>query len=108
MKKILTILLTLLGLPCMAYQNYMLMADKVISDVKITNNDVLSIEEFKNYNTENKMILIIPKNIGTSKISFCKGNKKICLKVKIKEDKTYINMVNGIKLVPIDIPQELK
>ena len=53
-------------------------------------------------------MIIIPHQTGYTRLSFCKGKKHINLLVKVSENETCIKHVNGIKLIPIDLPPELK
>lgn len=109
MKKFLVLIFSLfVSMPAMAYQNYILMADKPITNIQISNDEVLKVEPISSTKGKGTSMMIIPRTVGATRLSFCKGRKKMHLCVSISEDKTYIKSKNGIKLVPVDLPVELK
>lgn len=122
MKKILlTALISFVTLPCMAFENYMVLTDHPISKVKVGNENIITVEpietnactrkEIEKYGEEkcfSKSMMIIPHCVGSTKLSFCKGKKRIRLTVRVYENETCIKRVNGVKLVPVDLPPELK
>ena len=67
---------------------------------------IMGVEETVSSN--GKAMIIIPHQTGYTRLSFCKGKKLINLLVKVSENETCIKHVNGIKLIPIDLPPELK
>lgn len=109
MKKILSLLMiAIIGLPSMAYQNYMLMTDHELSDVKVKDTNILNVNEIKSLNCQEHTMMITPINEGKTDITFKKGKRKIKMTVKVHENETYIKDRQGIKLVPVDLPMELK
>ena len=109
MKKILLVLIMMFAsLPCFAFQNYMVLTDKQISKIKVSNEEIITVQPIKALNNEGKAMMIIPHNIGYARLSFCKGKKHINLLVKVTENETCIKHVNGVKLIPIDLPPELR
>lgn len=108
MKKFLVLIVSLfISMPAMAYQNYILMADKQITNIEVSNSDILKIEPMCTTKGKGCSMMLIPKNIGATRVSFCKGRKKINLCITIFQDKTCIEKINGVKLVPVDLPLEL-
>lgn len=108
MKRFLILIISLfVSMPAMAYQNYILMADKQISNIEVSNPDILKIEPMCTTKGKGCSMMLIPKNIGSTRLSFCKGRKKIHLCISVFKDKTCIEKINGVKLVPVDLPVEL-
>ena len=108
MKKFLFLMICLfISMPVMAYQNYILMADKQISNIEVSNSDILKIEPMCTTKGKGSSMMLIPKNMGSTRLSFCKGRKKINLCITIFQDKTCIEKINGVKIVPVDLPLEL-
>ncbi len=111
MKKFIFILMIcLMSSPCMAFENYMLMTDHTITDIKISNEDIITVEPMNTLKGEGCgfAMMIIPHNVGTTRLSFKKGKKRMNLCVRVTENRTCIKHVNGVKLVPVDLPPELK
>lgn len=109
MKKILLLFLMIfMSAPCFAFQNYMVLTDKQISKIKVSNEEIITVQPIKALNNEGKAMIILPHQTGYTRLSFCKGKKHINLLVKVSENETCIKHVNGIKLIPIDLPPELK
>lgn len=109
MKKIIIVfLIFMFATPCFALQNYMLIADHEISKVRVSDENVITVRELNSYCNTKNSIIIVAKNIGISELSFCKGKKHIKLKVNVKEDETCIKRINGVKLISVDLPLELK
>lgn len=109
MKKIVILLAGLfIASPCMAYQNFMLMADHKLSKVKVSNEEIITVEPMVNLSCTGQAMMIIPHKEGRARLSFCKGKKRINLCVRVKEDETCIKRINGVKLIPVDLPPELK
>lgn len=94
--------------PCMAFQNYLVMTDHPITKVKVGCEKIITVEHIQDLNCKSNTLLIVPQTLGATKLSFCKGKKRICLKVTVYENLTCIRHVNGVKLVPVDLPAELK
>lgn len=108
MKKLLVLIISLfISLPAMAYQNYILMADKQITNIEVSNSDILKIEPMCTTKGKGCSMMLIPKNIGSTRLSFCKGRKKINLCITVFQNKTCIEKISGVKLVPVDLPLEL-
>lgn len=109
MKKIILILTALfIALPSFAYQDYMLMTDYKLSKIKVSNEEVITVEPMVNLNCTGQAMMIIAHNTGKARLSFCKGRKRVNLCVRVKEDETCIRRKNGVKLIPVDLPPELR
>jgi len=108
LKKICTVLIiSCVAAPVLAYENYMLMADKKVTGIKVLNEDILTLKPILSTKCEGNTMLVIPKCVGKTKISFCKGKKRVCIKVKVKQNETCIKNKNGVKFVKLDLPPEL-
>ena len=108
LKKIISLLIVISFVaPCHAYENYMLMTDKKVTNIKVSNENVITVKPIVSLKCEGNSMMVIPRNIGCSNLYFCKGKKRIKLWVKVKENKTCIKKVNGVKAVPMDLPPEL-
>ena len=109
MKKILLILSILFfSTPCFAFQNYLVVTDYPLTKLNVACEDIIDIKMIQNPNCKGSTFLIIPKCLGATKLTFCKGIKRIKLKVIVYEDMTCIKHVNGVKFIPIEVPTELK
>lgn len=108
MKKIILLASLLIASPCMAYQNYMLMTDHKISKIKVSNEDIITVEPMVNLKKSGQTLMIVAHNVGSSRLSFCKGKKRINMCVRVRENETCIKRINGIKLIPVDLPPELR
>ena len=108
LKKIMSLLIISSFLaPCHAYENYMLMTDKKVTNIKVSNEDVITVKPIVSLNCDGNSMMIIPRSVGRSNLSFCKGKKRIKLWVIVKANKTCIKKVNGVKVVPMGLPPEL-
>lgn len=110
MKKLILIALLVLFeiSPCMAFQNYMLMTDYKLSNIKVSNENILTVEPMVNLKYYGQAMMLIPHNVGNTRLSFCKGKKRVNLCIRVKENETCIKRVNGVKLIPVDLPPELR
>lgn len=109
MKKILLMLAMLfISSPSFAFQNYMVLTDKNISKIKVSNENIITVQPIKTLNCESKAMIIIPHGVGYSRLSFKKGRRNINLLIKVNNDSTCMKHINGVKYIPIDLPPEIK
>ena len=86
MKKILSLFFIIfMSAPCFAFQNYMVLTDKQISKIKVSNEEIITVQPIKALNNEGKAMIILPHQTGYTRLSFCKGKKHINLIVKVEK-----------------------
>ena len=91
-----------------AYENYILISDKNISNVEVKDATIISVVPITTLDNDKKSAIITSLKAGNTQFAFNKGNKLVSFEVKVTSDKTVISNVAGVKIIPIDLPVELR
>ena len=106
MKKFLVIFLMLFSiLQTLAFEDYILSTDGVLSEIRVENKDVIKIEPLVTIDNSKNTLFITPLKKGETGFSVLKnGNQKYDFKVSVLEDKAVFSEVEGFDIVGFDIP----
>ena len=110
MKKIISTMFILMALSsqAFAYENYILISDKNISNVEVKDATIISVVPITTLSSDKTSAIITSLKPGNTQFVFNKGNKLVSFDVKVTSDKTVISNVQGVKIIPIDLPVELR
>ena len=108
MKKILAILSILLIPQVFAYEDYVITNDSKLTDIKIENHDIIDVFPLYTVMNEKNTLIVHPLKEGCSRFTVLKNGKKIVVfSVKVEQDKTTIEDVEGFDIFAIDYPPEI-
>jgi len=110
MKKVISTMFALVvfASQAFAYENYILISDKNISDVDVKDATIISVVPITTLNNEKTSAIITSLKSGDTQFTFNKGKKLVSFEVKVTPDKTVISNVAGVKIILIDLPVELR
>ena len=108
MKKIIMILLIFFSaLQANAFEDLILSSNEKMTDIKIENNQIINIHYLTTILNEKDTIFINPINIGETSFSLIKANEKYTFNIKVDEDETFINNIEGFEIVSLDTPPQI-
>lgn len=109
MKKYLVLFaLSMLSLPTFAFEDYIITTDGMLTDIKIQHNDIINVYPLITVDNNKNTLIIEPLRAGESKFSVIKNNKdKYLFNVKVTEEKTDVEVVEGFGVLSIDVPPNL-
>lgn len=110
MKKIIyTLLIFLLGLNCYAFEDYLIINNGKLTDIKIEDNSIIDVFPMITISNDKNILIVHPLKIGKTNFCALKNNKDVILfNVEVKEDETIINNVKGFDILSIDKPTNYK
>lgn len=106
MKKwFLTILLATITLQTQAFEDYIITTNGKLTDIRIENNQIIDVYPLITVLNEKNTLIVHPLSEGVTCFTIKKNNKESFLfTVKVEEDKTTIQDVEGFDILAIDIP----
>ena len=87
-----------------AYEDCIITAEGRMSDIKIQHNDIIDVFPLITVMNDKNTIIVHPLKTGQTKFSVVKDNNKFLFDVKVTEEKTYVNNVDGFEILTIDCP----
>ena len=110
MKKIIyTLLIFLLGLNCYAFEDYLIINNGKLTDIKIEDNSIIDVFPMITISNDKNILIVRPLKVGKTNFCALKNNKDVILfNVEVKEDETIINNVKGFDILSIDKPTNYK
>lgn len=106
MKKITILFLLLFVSQCaFGFEDCMVISDSKLTDIRIEDNTVADVFPLVTIMNDKKLLIVHPLKEGSTRFSVIKGNKnKVFFNVRVKEDKTIIDEVEGFEIQQIDNP----
>ena len=102
---ILILLFSFLVLPVLAYEDYIITTNGKLTDIKIQNNDIINVYPLITVMNDKNTLFVQPLKSGNTKFTVLKNNKdKYLFNVKVNENSTEIDEVNGFEIMAIDCP----
>lgn len=102
------LLFSSISLQAFAYENFLLISDKNISNVDVKDANIVTVVPMTTLSNDKKSAIITSLKVGETEFSFNNGKKFIKCNVKVGADKTIISKTSGVKFIPIDLPTELR
>ncbi len=103
MKKIiLTTLIFLTALQAQAFEDFILSTDGKVSNIKIEDPSVVNINPLTTILNEKNTLFIIPQKTGETSFSLQKEGEVFSFNIKIDENETLINEIEGFELISLD------
>ena len=79
-----------------------------LSDIKIQHNDIINVYPMITVDNDKNTLILEPLKVGETKFTVLKNNKdKYLFNVKVTEDKTSVEAVEGFRVLTIDEPPNL-
>lgn len=105
MKKLLIALIFLTSSSAFAFEDCVLTTNGKLTDISIEDNTVLNVHPLVTIMNEKNTLLVQPLKEGSTRFCVLKnGKEKIMFYVRITEDKTTIDEVDGFDILAIDEP----
>ena len=110
MKKfLLTLTAIAISLPVLAFEDYVITTNGKLTDIKIQHNDIIDVYPLITVMNEKNTLIVHPLKEGETKFTVVKNGKdKYLFSVKVTEDKTEIQTLEGFGILSIDTPPENK
>ena len=106
-KRLIIFFICYLTLQANAFEDLILSSNEKMTDIKIENNQIINIHYLTTILNEKDTIFINPINIGETSFSLIKANEKYTFNVKVDEDETFINNIEGFEIVSLDTPPQI-
>ena len=88
-----------------AFEDCLISTNKKLSDIKIEDNTVIDVFPLYTIMNEKNTLIVHPLKKGNTRFSVIKNNKDIVLfNVKVAEDETRIEPIDGFDILQIDCP----
>jgi hypothetical protein len=98
-------LFLLCSTPVFAFEDGLISTDKKLSEIKIQDNTVIDVFPLYTIMNEKNTLIVHPLKAGKTKFSVVKdGKKTYVFNVKVTEDETIIDAVEGFDIFQIDCP----
>ena len=105
-KYLLTSLILIFGLQTYAFEDYIIMTDGKLSNIKIQDESIVEINPLVTITNEKNTLFVFPKKTGVTTFTLKKDlDKNYIFHIKVEEDKTIISDVEGFEIITIDVPQ---
>lgn len=97
-----------LSKPSFAFEDYILTTNGKLTDIKVQHNDIIDVCPLITIDNNKNTLIIHPLKAGETKFTVLKNKKeKYLFNVKVTEDKTFVETVEGFGLLTIDTPPSL-
>ena len=104
MKKLFLILCISI-LPAQGFQDCVISNDGKLSDIRIEQNDIIDVYPIFTILNEKNMLYVHPLKDGETKFCVLKNGKDIVMfNVKVNDDNTIIDEVDGFEIFSVDTP----
>ncbi len=105
MRRLFIIFLLMLLAPVYAYQDYIVTTDGKLTDISIEDNKVVDVYPLVTIMNDKNTLIVHPLKVGSTRFCVLKNNKNIVMfNIKVEQDKTQIDEVEGFDILPIDTP----
>lgn len=90
-----------------AFQDCVITTDAKLTDIKIENHNIIDVCPLITIMNEKNTLIVHPLSVGQTRFCVLKNNKNIeVFNVKVEEDKTIIDEVEGFLIDTLDEPPE--
>ena len=105
-KKNLILLTSIMFLsPAFAFEDYILMSDGKLTDIKIQHNDIIDVYPMITILNDKNTLIIHPLKEGSTKFTVVKNDKeKFLFNVDVNENNTTISSKEGFEMFSVDTP----
>ena len=91
-----------------AFENCIITTNGKLSDIKIQHNDIINVYPMITVDNDKNTLIIEPLKVGETKFTVLKNNKdKYLFNVKVTDNKTAVEVVEGFGVLAIDEPPNL-
>lgn len=105
MRRLFIIFLLMLLAPVYAYQDCIITTDGKLTDISIEDNKLIDVYPLVTVMNEKNTLIVHPLKLGNTRFCVLKNNKNIVMfNIKVEQDKTQIEDVEGFDILPIDTP----
>ncbi|MCM1073612.1 MAG: pilus assembly protein N-terminal domain-containing protein [Bacteroides sp.] len=105
MRRLFIIFLLMLLAPVYAYQDYIVTTNGKLTDISIEDNKVIDVYPLVTIMNDKNTLIVHPLKVGSTRFCVLKNNKNIVMfNIKVEQDKTQIDEVEGFDILPIDTP----
>ncbi len=105
MKKIiLSLLISMISLPTLAFDDYVIISARPIRYVNVQNDEILTIRPVSTIDNDKKLLIMTPKKEGKTKINVFSGEEVRTIEVNVTEKSTEIQPTDGFEYYIIDEP----
>ncbi len=95
--------------PVYAYQDYIVTANGKLTDISIEDNKVIDVYPLVTIMNDKNTLIVHPLKVGSTRFCVLKNNKNIVMfNIKVEQDKTQIDEVEGFDILPIDTPDGVR
>ncbi len=109
MRRLFIIFLLMLLAPVYAYQDYIVTANGKLTDISIEDNKVIDVYPLVTIMNDKNTLIVHPLKVGSTRFCVLKNNKNIVMfNIKVEQDKTQIDEVEGFDILPIDTPDGVR
>ncbi len=109
MRRLFIIFLLMLLAPVYAYQDYIVTANGKLTDIGIEDNKVIDVYPLVTIMNDKNTLIVHPLKVGSTRFCVLKNNKNIVMfNIKVEQDKTQIDEVEGFDILPIDTPDGVR
>ena len=92
-------------MPAFAFEDCVIMTKGRLTDIRIEDNSIIDVYPLITIMNEKNTLIIHPLKLGKTKFSILKDKKeKITFNVRVEENKTIIDEVDGFSILQIDEP----
>ena len=94
-------------LQSLAFEDFLIMSDSKLVDIKIENNKIIDVCPLITVMNDKNILIVHPLSVGTTCFTVLKNYKeKVMFSVNVTENKTYISNIEGFNILSLDEPPE--
>lgn len=101
---ILSLLISMISLPTLAFDDYVIISARPIRYVNVQNDEILTIRPVSTIDNDKKLLIMSPQKVGKTKINVFSGEEVRTIEVNVTEKSTEIQPTDGFEYYIIDEP----
>ena len=90
-----------------AFEECIITTNGKLTNISVVDDSIIEINSLITIMNEKNTLMVLPLKVGKTKFTVVKNNKdKIIFNIKVLENKTIIDKVEGFEILALDIPME--
>ncbi len=90
-----------------AFEDYIITTKGKLTDISIENNKIVDVYPLITIMNDKNTLMVSPLNEGKTRVCVLKnGKEKIIFNIKVEKNKTFIDSVEGFKILSLDSPHK--
>ena len=107
-KRLALLLIFFSTLQAYSFEDYVISTKGKLSNISVEDNTIVNVHPLITIMNNKNTLFVSPLKVGKTKLYVLKdGKEKVIFNIKVEENKTFINDVEGFEILSLDVPDDL-